>query len=118
MKKYALALSLLFIAPTAAQASCGVIPTPPQILELAQLDAPQLETVKGEMSDFFEEVSTYRNCVDDLISGIAPADAPIEYFDSAEYQAQFDSYAQLSEAAELRMKLAVDRFNYLVEIAN
>ena len=118
MKKYAIALSILFFIPTAAFANCGVVPVPPTALESAQLDADQLEVVKGELSEFFVEIETYRRCVDQMISNIAPADAPLEYFDSQEYQAQFDTYEQLSSAAENKMKLATERFNYLVGIAN
>lgn len=118
MKKQLIALSLTLFLPLAAFADCGAIPNPPMILELPQLDTAQLEIAKGELETYLSMITEYRDCVDLKISNLAPADSPIEYFDSAEYQGQFDSYAQLSDAAETRMSLATERFNYLLENSN
>jgi hypothetical protein len=111
-RQLVLLLTLLF--SSGAYANCGIVPQPPELLTQAQLSTQEVESLQTQISGYIETVEEYRTCIDGNISQIAPADAPEEYFDSPEYQAEFDAYAVLSETAATNMQIAVDRYNYLL----
>ena len=113
-------LTILFAAlmSSGVYANCGVTPTPPAFLEQAQIQAEAVESSKAELDTYFEIVENYLACVDEQIAQIAPADAPMEVYDSPEYQSQFDAFKELTEMAESTRDIAVERYNYLLTITN
>jgi len=118
MKTLPIQFLSLLLASGIASANCGNNPTAPQDLAQAQLTIQQLEILKSELDSYFTEVDTYKFCIDQQVSQLAPADAPLEYFDSPEYQVQFEELESLLQNAESRKAATVERFNYLVEIAS
>lgn len=107
-------VALAFTPVVYGQSECDVVPVPPSLLELAELTAEQLDTVTGELNTYFEQVETYKACIDDAITQLAPEDAPLDYYDSPEYQARFEQLNGLVEAAQHNADLAIDRHNYLL----
>lgn len=118
MKKILAILSIIFITPLTAMATCSSAPIPPVALEQPQLSVDELEIIKTNLETYYMSVSAYRDCINNLIANIAPSDTPAEYFDSPEYQNQFDTYIQLLDIVETQMKAVTNRFNYLTENAN
>jgi len=113
-----LAIILTSLISTGVYANCGSTPTPPAFLEQAQIQAEAVESSKAELDAYFETVESYLACVDEQIAQIAPADAPMEVYDSPEYQSQFDAFKELTEMAESTRDIAVERYNYLLTITN
>jgi hypothetical protein len=118
MKNKIISALILFIVPTVAFANCGSVPEAPQLLEEVQLNSDQLISVGNDMSAFFETTASFKACVDDLIASIAPADATEEYFESTQYQSEFQRLFSYNELADLKMAAATERYNYLISIAN
>ena len=118
MKPQLVTFISLLLSSCAAFANCGVNPSAPVELEQVQLTVQQLQTLESQLDGYFAEVDSYKFCIDQQVSQLAPADAPLEVFDSPEYQAQFDELASLLKDAESRKTATVERFNYLVEIAS
>lgn len=116
--RHLLLMPLALLVSLSVSANCGDVPIPPFFLEQAQLQTDALDGHKVELETYLESVETYHSCIDEQIAQIAPADAPMEFYDSPEYQSQFDSFTALSETADSRMKLAVERYNYLLTITN
>ena len=77
-----------------------------------------LKTIFYQLNVIFEIVENYLACVDEQIAQIAPADAPMEYYDSPEYQSQFDGFKALTDMAESTRDIAVERYNYLLTITH
>jgi len=103
--------------PAFAFDNCGNAPTSPLLLDQTQLTNEQLANIEPQMETYFENVESYRACIDSAVSSLAPADATEEFYESSEYLLHFDALSQKSSLAQRRMDEVIERFNYLMQIA-
>ena len=117
MKSRYLLLVLPILFSTVGYANCGAIPASPALLERAQLTHQELEALEPQMDEFFEQTTEYRKCIDELMSTLVPEGVDESYFETAEYQANFQTFSNLADQAENHMNTVIERYNYLINIA-
>lgn len=116
MKFKFLAVALLLLASPFASAACGNNPKPPKLLDESQLDQQQVSTLDTQMESYFDQVKSFRSCIDTEVGELVTEGTPDSYYDSPEYQARFNQLTKKGAAAEQRMQDAIERYNYLLEI--
>jgi len=107
MKNKIVVFIVIFFASKFALASCGSLPGQPALLNEPQLNLTQLEILEPQFEVYLESLESYQACIDVESGSIDP--------DTEDYQAIYQDWSLLREAAEEQKLLAIDRYNTHIE---
>lgn len=103
----AFGLALLLPVQGYAESSCGQTPPSPAQLFATNISYDDAVELNHQFGGYLESINNYISCLDEAVIDLNP--------DAENYDDQFSALIQQREAIAEAKRVAIDRYNYLIQ---
>jgi len=89
-------------------ADCEKIAHPPALLSKKSVNMEQLGLLGTQVEAYFSDIERYKACIDEKLALIDP--------DVSEYQLAYEDWQRLTNMADEKKTMAIERFNMYIEL--